>query len=58
VTTPDERATADFHLRLQVVCADPAREDLNVRTPDIDDGGDLIRGNELIHPPLDETCAP
>jgi len=27
-----------------------------VPTPDIDDGGDLIRGNQQIHPPLNKTC--
>jgi len=40
-----------------VACADPTTEELtavpgaSVPTPDIDDGGDLIRGNQQIHPP-------
>src|SRR5438093_271207 len=48
-------------LRREVACADPTTEELtatsaSVPTPDIDDGGDLIRGNQQIHPPLKKTC--
>jgi hypothetical protein len=47
-------------LRAAVACADPTTEDLggSVPTPDIDDGGDLIRGNQQIHPSLNKTCTP
>jgi len=51
-------------LRQEVACADPTTEELtavsgaSVPTPDIDDGGDLIRGNQQIHPPLNKTCTP
>src|SRR5213078_5150535 len=50
-------------LRREVACADPTTEELtatsaSVPTPDIDDGGDLIRGNQQIHPPLNQTCTP
>jgi len=27
-----------------------------VPTPDVDDGGDLIHGNQQIHPSLKKTC--
>ena len=46
-------------LRAEVACADPTTEELtNAPPPDIDDGGDLIRGNQQIHPPLSQTCTP
>jgi len=45
-------------LRQEVACANPATEEVTASTPDIDDGGDLIRGNQQIHPPLNQTCTP
>ena len=43
-------------LRQAVACADPTTETITAPTPDIDDGGDLFRGNQQIHPPLKKTC--
>jgi hypothetical protein len=43
-------------LRQAVACADPTTETITAPTPDIDDGGDLFRGNQQIHPPLNKTC--
>src|SRR5437773_1386991 len=47
-------------LRMAVACAHAGEEDVSATTPDIDDGGDLIRGNQQIHPPLPNTsrCVP
>ena len=45
-------------LRQEVACANPITEEVTASTPDIDDGGDLIRGNQQIHPPLNQTCTP
>ncbi len=53
-----------YAVRQQVGCADPTTENLTVNvpgadpvpTPDIDDGGDLIHGNQQIHPSLKKTC--
>src|SRR5438876_8090788 len=42
-------------LRQAVACANPATEDISAPTPDIDDGGDLFRGNQQIHPSLKKT---
>jgi len=58
----DPDTTAGLDLRREVGCADPTTENLTavpgatVPTPDIDDGGDLIRGNQQIHPSLKKTC--
>jgi len=49
-------------LRQQVECLHPETEDLSgnpfqpTPAPDIDDGGDLIRGNQQIHPAIKDTC--
>jgi hypothetical protein len=61
---PNDTGSAAYALRQQVGCADPTTEDLTVTvpgaqpvpTPDIDDGGNLIRGNQQIHPSLNKTC--
>src|SRR5207244_3145682 len=59
----DADSGAGLSLRQAVACADPTTENLtavpgtSVPTPDIDDGGDLIRGNQQIHPPLNKPCA-
>ena len=59
----DADSGAGLSLRQAVACADPTTENLtgvpgtSVPTPDIDDGGDLIRGNQQIHPPLKKTCS-
>jgi len=58
---PDTTGTPAFMLREQVACANAAEEALtitvpNASTPDIDDGGDLLRGNHQIHPPIRTTC--
>src|SRR5213080_4250413 len=47
-------------LRMAVACAHAGEEDVSATTPDIDDGGDLIRGNQQIHPSLPGTsrCVP
>ena len=47
-------------LRMAVACAHAGVEDVGATTPDIDDGGDLIRGNQQIHPSLPGTsrCVP
>src|SRR5207253_3418286 len=37
-------------LRTAVGCTHAGVEDINARTPDIDDGGDLLKGNHQIHP--------
>ena len=43
-------------LRSEVACADPTTESITAPPPSIDDGGDLFRGNQQIHPPLKKTC--
>src|SRR5207247_92503 len=49
--------TADgLTLRRAVACADAKTEIVPAPPPDIDDGGDLTRGNQQVHPPLDRTC--
>jgi hypothetical protein len=61
---PDDTSSAAYALRQQVGCADPTTEQLTVTvpgaqpasTPDIDDGGDLLKGNQQIHPSLKKTC--
>jgi hypothetical protein len=47
-------------LRTAVGCAHAGEESVDAVTPDIDDGGDLIRGNQQIHPALKKssTCTP
>jgi hypothetical protein len=55
-----------YKLRDRVACADPTKEaftrpvvgGIADETPDIDDGGDLIRGNQQIHPPHEKECTP
>jgi len=56
----DADSSAGMALRSEVACADPTTETVSASapTPDIDDGGDLIRGNQQIHPPLNKTCTP
>src|SRR5207245_8814541 len=59
----DADTSAGMTLRQEVACADATTEELtatsaSVPTPVIDDGGDLIRGNQQIHPPLNTTCTP
>jgi hypothetical protein len=54
----DPDTSAGLDLRRAVACADPTTENISAPTPDIDDGGDLIRGNQQIHPPLKKTCTP
>jgi hypothetical protein len=55
-------STDGFALRQQVACAHPETEELNavpnvtVPVPDVDDGRDLIRGNQQIHPAHKKTC--
>jgi len=61
---PNDTSSLAYALRQQVACADPLTENLTVvvagasapPAPDIDDGGDLIRGNQQIHPPIKTTC--
>src|SRR5207245_3115399 len=59
----DADSGAALTLRKAVACADPTTENLtavpgpSMPTRDIDDGGDLIRGNQQIHPPLNKPCA-
>lgn len=45
-------------LRLAVGCANPLTEDVspNAGPPDIDDSGDLIKGNHQIHPATGAVC--
>jgi hypothetical protein len=45
-------------LRTAVGCAHAGEEDVDAIVPDIDDGGDLIKGNHQIHPQLKPTCTP
>src|SRR5947199_4535166 len=58
----DADTAAGLSLRREVACANPTTENLTavpgagVPTPDIDDGGDLIRGNQQIHPPHNKPC--
>jgi len=56
----DPDSSAGLTLRQGVACADGTTENLpggaSVATPDIDDGGDLLRGNQQIHPPIKDTC--
>src|SRR5438132_5125374 len=52
----DADSSEGLTLRQTVACADPTTENITAPTPDIDDGGDLIRGNQQIHPPLNKTC--
>lgn len=60
----DADSQAGQDLRFQVAC-DPERtqaagqETLNgAPTPDVDDGGDLYRGNHQIHPAIKDSCSP
>src|SRR2546426_950291 len=53
----DPDTSAGLDLRRAVACADPTTENISAPTPDIDDGGDLIRGNQQMHPPLKKTCS-
>jgi hypothetical protein len=63
---PDSQNSPAFQLRKDVACAFPkdangvqtGGEDVKpgTITPDIDDGGDLFRGNHQIHPSLKKTC--
>ena len=59
---PDSQNSDAYALRMQVACAFPTNpqggeDPLNTAlTPDIDDGGDLFRGNHQIHPSLKKTC--
>jgi hypothetical protein len=53
----DDPASADaLALRTAVGCAHAGEEAVEAVTPDIDDGGDLRRGNQQIHPALKSTC--
>jgi hypothetical protein len=53
----DDPASADaIALRMGVACAQAGVELLSVRDPDIDDGGDLIKGNHQIHPQIHPEC--
>ena len=52
----DPDSTDGLTLRSEVACADPTTESITAPTPDIDDGGDLFRGNQQIHPSLKKTC--
>jgi len=56
----DPNSADAVSLRTAVACAHAGVEDVSATTPDIDDGGDLIRGNQQIHPQLPETsrCVP
>jgi hypothetical protein len=54
---PNDPSSQAYALRVGVGCANPLTEDVNTAlAPDIDDGGDLIRGNQQIHPSLTKTC--
>jgi hypothetical protein len=52
----DPDSSEGLSLRQAVACANPATENISAPTPDIDDGGDLFRGNQQIHPALKKTC--
>jgi hypothetical protein len=52
----DPDTGAGLELRQAVACADATTEDITAPPPDVDDGGDVIRGNQQIHPPHDTTC--
>src|SRR5438034_1332917 len=54
----DPASSEGMTLRQAVACANPTTEDISAPPPNIDDGGDLIRGNQQIHPPLKKTCTP
>ena len=56
----DPKDSQIIALRTAVGCAHAGVEDVTAATPDIDDGGDLLRGNHQIHPPLPGTdrCTP
>jgi len=54
----DPASSEGLTLRQAVACANPTTEDISAPPPNIDDGGDLIRGNQQIHPPLKKTCTP
>jgi hypothetical protein len=43
-------------LRQAIACSDPLTEVVTARVPDIDDGGDMDRGNHQIHPATGATC--
>jgi hypothetical protein len=45
-------------LRTAVGCAHAGEEVVDAVTPDIDDGGNLIKGNQQIHPQLKPKCTP
>jgi hypothetical protein len=53
---PDSQNSDAHALRMAVACANATVEAVNAITPDIDDGGDLFRGNHQIHPSLKKTC--
>jgi len=60
---PDKVGTDAYNLRIAVGCdltRDVTTEALAAGTilPDIEDGGDLFRGNHQIHPSLKKTCTP
>src|SRR5439155_1409841 len=45
-------------LRQAVACAKRPTEDISAHPANIGDGGDLIGGNQQIHPPPKKTCTP
>jgi hypothetical protein len=52
----DPASPAGMALRQGVACADPLTEQVTARIPDIDDGGDLERGNHQLHPSTGASC--
>ena len=63
--TGDEDSAANRALRATIACKDPLTEVIqstldcgggSIIAPDIDDGGDLDRGNSQIHPNTGATC--
>jgi hypothetical protein len=60
----DPGSSDSLALRMAVACAPPSTSGMEnltaAPTPDIDDGGSLIRGNQQIHPELkaSTTCTP
>jgi len=48
--------TEGVALREAVACGDPLTEAISAPLPNIDDGGDLDRGNHQLHPPTGAEC--
>jgi hypothetical protein len=51
-----EGSAANLALREAVACKDPLTEVVSARMTDVDDGGDLYKGNHQLHPVTGSQC--